>query len=203
MVAQRILYTTNHINFNAMKKIILIILALSFCTLAMSRPKALGGRVGLLDSGVSYQYYSGHRADFLEFDLTFRPVKNYHGVILSAVYNLSIHEWDYKEKGALNLYAGIGVGAGYSSSWSFYSYWADELHGFVLGRGETVGPDLYLPIQFGVEYKFADRPLQISLDVRPCPGLHFYNAPDKVYETFTFHQFFFGLLPALGIRYQF
>lgn len=120
-----------------MKKIILIILALSFCTLAMSRSKALGGRVGLWDSGVSYQYYSGHRADFLEFDLTFRPVKNYHGVFLSAVYNLSIHEWDYKEKGALNLYAGIGVGAGYSSSWSLTRF------------GHT------LPIL--ISYKYGDR----------------------------------------------
>lgn len=185
-----------------MKKIVLIVFALLFgTTTAIAQQKALGVRASLLDSGVSYQYYSGHRADFFEFDLTLRPYPKHLGVILTAVYDFSIHEWDYKDKGALNLYSGIGVGAGYSSSWSFYSYSDGEY--MRLGRGYTNGLDLYLPIQLGIEYKFASRPLQISLDIRPCPGWHFYNAPDKVYRTFTFMQSLLGLLPALGIRYRF
>lgn len=179
---------TNYI----MKKVTLILLVVFVCSFSFAGPKSIGIRTNICDNSISYQHYSGHKTDFIEIDATFRPTENF-ARILSVAYNFSIYEWKCSNADVFNVYAGAGLAGGYSNSLTFIRGMVQDKNGF----------DVYLPVQFGIEYQSKKSGWQISLDTRPYFGYHFYKDPERIVSTFNFLQAMCGLIPAIGIRYMF
>ena len=131
-----------------MKKIIITLIAIVIVTMsANAQPRSVGARLGSTLEA-TYQHLVSE-TNFIEFDAGFADYFG-HGLQVSAQYN-----WLFDipiKKGDMNWYAGIGAGLGVD--WSHNS-------GFNIG----VVP------QIGLEYIFANTPLQLSADYRPNIGI--------------------------------
>ncbi len=155
-----------------MKKFILILIAsVTVALSANAQPRSVGARLGS-SLEVSYQHLMG-TSNFLEVDA---GLSGYgHGIQASAQYN-----WLFDipiKKGDMNWYAGIGAGVG--TGWGYYN-----------------GVSLGVVPQIGLEYIFANTPLQLSFDYRPNIGvvLNSYGAYYNRHEAYNF---------ALSVRYVF
>ena len=158
-----------------MKKLLLVLIAIvgiSFAANAQNNGKAIGLRFGY-GTEVSYQQPVG--ANRLEVDLGRLETLLYswHYFTGSVTY-----QWLF-DLG--NVVPGLGwyVGPGAGAGWYVDPYYAS---GLTIGVGGIVG----------VDYKFANYPLQVSLDFRP-----FYSVVNKSY----YHSFDYST--ALGVRYTF
>ncbi|MES2544378.1 MAG: hypothetical protein V4548_05800 [Bacteroidota bacterium] len=168
-----------------MKKIILsvmMLIGLAFNAEAQEVSKnALGLRVGDNDGfggEISYQRkFAGDNR--LELDLGWRDSKNFDATKLVGIY-----QWIWNIDGGFNWYAGVGGGIG---SWSYNGPGdPDPNRGtFLLAAGDI-----------GIEYDFAEAPIQLSLDIRP----EFYFGDDR--SDFDDYDNF-GPDIALGIRFTF
>ena len=148
-----------------MKKIIAIAaLLLGFAVAASAQPRAIGARLG--NGGeISYQHTMG--SNFLEVDgglgLGFDGTFN---VGATGIYNFMISEFG----SGFGFYAGPGASVG-------------------LGLGEANYLTLGVAGMVGLEYNFANIPLQLSLDFRQHIGIgNGFWAPSSV---------------GLGVRYRF
>ena len=159
-----------------MKKLLLVLIAvvgISFAANAQSNNlKAIGLRFGY-GTEVSFQTPMG--SNRLEVDLgRLETLLNtyYHYFTGSVTY-----QWlfDINAVPGLGWYAGPGAGVGFYHSTYYTS-------GITVGVGGIVG----------VDYKFANLPLQVSLDFRP-----FYSVINKSYYSS------FDYSTALGVRYCF
>jgi hypothetical protein len=163
-----------------MKKIILsafMLMGLAFSSQAQDISKnALGLRLGSNDGfGGELSYQRGlSKNNRLEFDLGWRNSNNVDAFKLAGLY-----QWMWNIDGGLNWYAGVGGGLG---SWS-YDFNGNKNNGtFLFGAGDI-----------GVEYNFAEVPIQISLDLRP----------ELYFNSNGYRDNNFGPDLGLGIRYKF
>lgn len=168
---------------------------------AAAQPRAVGARVGA-ELEASYEHWLG-KICFVEaslgLDFVGRP-----GVKGICTFNVIFAEPSWT-RGSWAWFAGAGVGIGYVDdvvSWPSLD-----------GPGFRKSPDMGLMcggvIQLGVDYRFPDIPLMLSLDMRPIFAFH-YNDGDvdgegREYGSLIqyYNRGVFGLIPTLGIRYSF
>ena len=141
-----------------MKKTLLIVIALLGLSLAaVAQPKAIGVRGGLLgphfNGEISYEQWSSlfdNDYDFVELDL---GVFGGNGFKATALYNFTLAQPEFTDRGEWGLYLGPGVAVGYGT-------------GINKNDEKKSAPFLGLAAQLGVEYTFWF-PLQVSVDFRP------------------------------------
>ena len=99
-----------------MKKTLLIVIALLGLSLAaVAQPKAIGLRTGPFEQELSYEHWYtlfDNDYDFLEAEL---GVFNGNGFRASAMYNFTLAQPEFTDRGEWGLYAGPGVMAGYGA----------------------------------------------------------------------------------------
>lgn len=138
-----------------MKKIIIVLaMAFGLSIAAVAQPRAVGGRLGY---GIEASYQHSLGDNFVEADLglfTFRSLN------AAATYNFMIAQPSWTPKGEWGFYAGPGAGLG-----------VDFGGAFNIGIGGQVG----------LEYKFDNIPLQLSVDYRPMFGLYAANGAAGFY----------------------
>lgn len=170
-----------------------IILLISCCAISYAQPKALGLRGGASGTAVTYQHYLSHEK-FLSVDAGVDfgySVSGKLGALVNGNYNFIWASPKWTKKGTWNIYAGPGISTG----------WVEDR--CIIKNGEqranyyTRGFMLALSGQVGIEYNFRI-PLQLSLEVRPCAGLHLANKSVSFYDNGLL-----GFIPSLGIRYTF
>ena len=156
-----------------MKKIIITtIIALAAATALNAQPRAIGGRLGY-GLEASYQHSVGSKANFIEANL---GLFAYTSLQVGANYNFMIAQPEWTEKGTWGFYAGPGAAVGLS----------------------FLGPfNVYLTGQLGLEYTF-EKPVQISLDLRPQIGIGIYGG--GIYFN---PAGLLGFVPCLAVRYAF
>ena len=141
-----------------MKKTLLIVIALLGLSLAaVAQPKAIGVRGGLLglnfNGEISYEQWSSlfdNDYDFIEVDL---GVFGSNGFKATALYNFTLAQPEFTDRGEWGLYLGPGVAVGYGT-------------GINKNDEKKSAPFLGLTAQLGLEYTFWF-PLQLSADFRP------------------------------------
>lgn len=177
-----------------MKRItIFLILCISWCAISYAQPRAIGARFGAEGTEVSYQHYLSPEK-FLSVDagvdLGYSLSGNI-GARINGTYNIIWARPQWTKKGEWNIYAGPGVSTGWVEDRCVIKNGEERANDF------TQGFMLALAGQVGVEYTF-EFPLQLSIEVRPCLGLHFTDKPVSFYDNGLL-----GFLPCLGVRYAF
>jgi hypothetical protein len=183
-----------------MKKLSLfIIILIATCTVALSQPRAIGGRLPILSFGASYQHGIGEK-NMLEVDLDL--LDYWKGIQATVTYNwlFPIKTWNVCN---MNWYAGVGAGGGYAwrpLGWYYggynrygygygygYSGWKGYGYGFVGAAG-----------MIGIEcnFKFG---LQVSFDYRPVIGPSF----TKGGKAYFFTEGLYISAINFGVRYKF
>jgi opacity protein-like surface antigen len=166
-----------------MKKLFLsafMLLGLATATQAQDISKnALGLRLGDNDGfGGEISYQRGlSKNNRLELDLGWRNSKH-----VDAMKLVGLYQWVWDIDKGFNWYAGVGAGIG---SWRYNYNGFSENGSIILAAGDI-----------GIEYNFAEVPLQLSLDLRP--EFYLNNSGDN-----QFREDNFGPDIALGIRYRF
>ena len=132
-----------------MKKLLIFVALLSLGAVAVAQvqPNALGARLygGDTYSGAELSYQKGlNDRNRLELDASFGFKNDFTRIALIGIYH-----WDWKIVGGFNWY--IGPGASIS-----YDNFSDNTYVNVGVGG-----------QIGIEYKFRDLPVLVSLDSRP------------------------------------
>ena len=141
-----------------MKKTLLIVIALLGLSLAaVAQPKAIGVRGGLLglnfNGEISYEQWANlfdNDYDFYEIDLGVFGGNDFKA---TALYNFTLAQPEFTDRGEWGIYLGPGVAVGYGT-------------GINKNDEKKSAPFLGLPAQLGVEYTFWF-PLQVSVDFRP------------------------------------
>ena len=145
-----------------MKKAVLLIIALLGLSLAaVAQPKAIGVRGGLLglyfNGEISYEQWSAlfdNDYDFVEMDL---GVFGGNGFKATALYNFTLAQPEFTDRGEWGIYMGPGVSVGYGTGYKLKEDGTTE---------PKARPFLGVAAQLGVEYTFWF-PLQVSIDFRP------------------------------------
>ena len=141
-----------------MKKTLLIVIALLGLSLAaVAQPKAIGVRGGLFgphfNGEISYEQWTSlfdNDYDFVEVDL---GVFGGNGFKATALYNFTLAQPEFTDRGEWGLYFGPGVSVGYGT-------------GINKNDEKKSAPFVGVAAQLGLEYTFWF-PLQISVDFRP------------------------------------
>ncbi|RCH54870.1 hypothetical protein DJ568_10340 [Mucilaginibacter hurinus] len=162
-----------------MKKILYLFTAILFLVISEANAQdyttALGAKFGGYENGLSVKHFTSANTA-LEGILGFRN----RGVVITGLYE--IHQQAFNVE-RLKFYYGFGAHIG-SSGRGYYKRFgaADELYE---DSKILLGADAVL----GLEYKIADAPIAVSLDLNPRVELA--RGP------------FFDLAPGLGIKYTF
>jgi hypothetical protein len=163
-----------------MKKLTFITLILTSFLLISKRsvaqdyPIAAGLKFGGFENGFSVKYFT-NSTTALEGILGFRN----HGIVITGLYEL--HQEAFKTPG-LKFYYGFGAHLGSVGSGVYKTYGGDQYYN---NSRILLGADGVL----GLEYKIAEAPIAISLDLNPRVELA--TGP------------FFDLAPGLGLKYTF
>ena len=166
-----------------MKKIILsafMLIGLAFSAQSQDISKnALGLRIGDNDGfGGEISYQRGFsKNNRLELDLGWRNSKH-----VNATKLVGLYQWVWDIDKGFNWYAGVGAGIG---SWRYDDNNYSDSGTILLAAGDI-----------GIEYNFAQAPIQLSLDLRP--ELYLNNNDGN-----RFRENNFGPDIALGVRYRF
>ena len=177
-----------------MKKTLLIVIALLGLSLAaVAQPKAIGIRGGIIgpafNGEISYEHWLtifDNDYDFAEIDL---GVFGGNGFKATAVYNFTLTQPEFTDRGEWGLYVGPGFSVGYGSGLSVKTV-----------NGETTekiknSPFVGFVAQLGMEYTFWF-PLQLSVDFRPT-----FLVPAWMNRTVTNKSRWYGV--AISARYAF
>lgn len=192
-----------------MKKIIITVsLILAAGIAAMAQPKAVGLRLGATGLEASYEHNIS-RDQFIEanlgLDFGYNVVGN-PGLKVSGVYNFVWARPAWTTQGSWALYAGPGITLGF----------VDDLVPYEIGEGIRGYHDNGFAIgvtgQVGLEYSFW-LPLQLSVDLRPCIGLHINDGRFRDPYTNTIVKYgskvgfydngLLGFAPTISVRYLF
>ena len=183
-------------NIYHMKKILTIITIITAAALSSyAQPRAMGVRFGTTGLEADYQH-DMKKNQFVEgnLGLDFGTLSDgTPGLKATAIYNFIWAHPAWTDRGTWALYAGPGASIGYVH---------DEVH-FKVGKEVVSYNDggfmLGVCGQVGLEYTFWF-PLQLSVDLRPCVGMHINGHEPRVgiYDTG-----FMGFLPSLSVRYRF
>lgn len=141
-----------------MKRIFTILLAATVAVAAYAQPKAIGARFGYNGVGgaeVSYEHFTSlfGSNEFLEAEL---GLYGNNGFKATGLYNFTVWQPSWTDRGDWGLYLGPGLGVGYGT----YKDKNDEWKG---------SPLFDFVAQVGLEYTFWF-PLQLSVDFRPSLG---------------------------------
>lgn len=164
-----------------MKKISFIALILCTFLLAANRSQAqdyktaVGLKFGGYENGFSVKYFMDDRTA-LEGILGIRS----HGAVLTGLYE--IHQQAFNSAG-LKFYYGFGGHLGSVGAGRYQTFGGDDK--YYTNNHILLGADGVL----GLEYKIADAPIAVSLDLNP--RIELATGP------------FFDLAPGLGIKYTF
>ena len=178
-----------------MKKVLLTIFAITLAVSGYSQTRSMGARLGITGFEASYQH-NMHKNQFLEgnIGLDFGVLADKQpGLKATATYNFIWARPAWTEEGTWAIYAGPGASIGYVHDEVHYTVDKEVVHyndgGFMLG----------IACQVGVEYTFWF-PLQVSVDLRPCVGMHV-NAHDT--RVGLYDSGFLGFVPSISARYKF
>ena len=165
-----------------MKKIILsafMLLGLAFTAQSQEISKnALGLRLGDnngFGGEVSYQLGLNQK-NRLEFDLGWRNSSD-----VDAIKAVALYQWVCNIDGGFNRYAGVGGGV---AAWD-HDYYYDN------GRYNDSGTYVFAAGDIGIEYRFSEVPITLSLDARPEIGSGYYDDDN------------FGFDVGLGVKFRF
>ena len=141
-----------------MKKTLLIVIALLGLSLAaVAQPKAIGVRGGLFGLDFNYEISYEQWSDLLDNDYDFIEVDlgvfGGNGIKATALYNITIAQPEFTDRGEWALYTGPGVCLGYGT-------------GRTKENVSKSAPFAGVAYQLGLEYTFWF-PLQLSVDFRP------------------------------------
>ena len=178
-----------------MKKVKLILAAvLLFGTIAAyAQPRAAGLRLGW---GFEASYQHTINAGFLEGDLGLDLYDaNLPGFKATVAYDFLFNtNAKFTNRGKWLLYAGPGISFGHVG---------DTVNYFEDIKGALNGSMVGLVAQAGIEYTFWF-PLQLSLDMRPCFGIHINDQTDFYRRHTEFYNYgLYGFIPSLSVRYKF
>ncbi len=185
-----------------------LILSVSLAATAGTRPRAMGIRTGAGGIGASYQhginmnqFIQGDMALDLGYNANGRP-----GITATATYNFIWARPVWSSKGTWSLYSGPGISLGAVNDLVPYQI-GDDITGF-----EDNGFMIAAAVQVGLEYEFTF-PLQLSVDIRPCFGIHANNghmrspATGKTVDfqgkTGFYDNGLLGFIPSISVRYRF
>ncbi|WP_163399807.1 hypothetical protein [Flavobacterium fluviatile] len=165
-----------------MKKIILSAIALlgiAFTAQSQEISKhALGLRLGDNNGfGGEISYQLGlNQKNRLEFDLGWRDDRH-----VDAIKGVALYQWVWNIDGGFNWYAGVGGGL---AAWDYdYDGPGDDY--------DDSGTYVFAAGDIGIEYRFKEFPLTLSLDARPEIGSGYYDDDN------------FGFDVGLGARFRF
>lgn len=191
-----------------MKRLIIIMILMSACSLLNARPKEMGIRAGA--GGFEAAYQHGIRSTrFIEADLGMDMGYNSNGrpgVKATATYDFIWAQPSWTSKGIWSIYTGPGISFGYVDDMVPY-YINGRMNGFC-DNGFMIG----FVINIGVEYMFT-APFSITFDVRPCIGIHINDGRFRIPETSLFADYggktgfydngVLGFIPSISLRYRF
>lgn len=166
-----------------MKKIIfsaITFFALAFAAQAQEISKnALGLRLGDNNGfGAEISYQLGlNQKNRLEFDLGWKNSSD-----VNAIKGVALYQWVWNIDGGFNWYAGVGGGL---SAWD-YNYDGSGSH-----YGDDSGVYVFAAGDIGIEYRFSEAPITLSLDARPEIGSGYYDDDN------------FGFDVGLGVKFRF
>ncbi|QSW88237.1 MULTISPECIES: hypothetical protein [Flavobacterium] len=165
-----------------MKKIIVsAIMIFGFAFTAQSQEiskNALGLRLGDnngFGGEVSYQLGLNQK-NRLEFDLGWRNSRD-----VDAIKAVALYQWVWNIDGGFNWYAGVGGGV---AAW-------DYDHRYNNLRYSDSGTYVFAAGDIGIEYRFKEVPITLSLDGRPEIGSGYYDDDN------------FGFDVGLGVKFRF
>lgn len=177
------------------KRILTFIVVATAALSTYAQPKSMGLRIGATGLEASYQH-NMQKNQFIEgnLGLDFGALSNGQpGIKATAIYNFVWARPAWTEEGSWAIYAGPGASLGYVHDEVHYKVLNEIVHyndgGFMLG----------ICGQVGIEYTFWF-PLQLSIDMRPCIGMHI-NAHDT--RVGLYDSGFLGFTPTISARYRF
>lgn len=190
-----------------MKRLIPLFLMCA-CIGLYAQPREMGLRVGAGGMEAAYQH-SMSSTGFIEGDLGLDFGYNANGrpgIKVTASYNYIWAQPAWTARGAWSIYTGPGLSIGFVDDLVPYEI-DDKISGYCDG-GFMVG----LVANIGVEYEFSV-PLSITLEVRPCFGIHMNDGRFKIPGTdFTgeyggktgfYDNGLLGFIPSVSLRYRF
>jgi hypothetical protein len=149
-----------------MKKLVLLAaLAVISVNGIYAQPRAIGLRLGG-NQELTYQQYVGHDNTFLQIDV---GSFYFQGIQVEVTYN-----WLFGGAEAFSTYAGFGVGAGFNfqdNAW-YARVFNDPETTNITSSYTCIRRYFFAGVigQFGLEYKFDNIPITLSLDYRPMIG---------------------------------
>ena len=178
-----------------MKRILLTIIATAIVVNSYSQTRSMGARLGVTGFEASYQH-NMQKNQFIEgnIGLDFGILADKQpGLKATAIYNFIWARPAWTDEGTWAIYAGPGASIGYVPDEVHYKVEKEVIHyndgGFMLG----------FTCQVGLEYSFWF-PLPVSVDLRPCIGMHV-NAHDT--RVGLYDNGFLGFIPSISARYKF
>lgn len=186
--------------------IISILAAATIC--AYAQPRAMGLRAGATGLEASYQHsFSSRQFIQGDFGMDFGYNANGRpGVKATATYNFIWARPAWSAKGTWCIYTGPGITLGYTDDIVPY-----EINGNMAGYQDN-GFMAGMVVNIGIEYTF-DLPISITLDVRPCFGVHINDGKFKIPATGVtvdygsrcgfYDNGLLGFAPSLSLRYRF
>lgn len=192
-----------------MKRIIIALsVLLAFSAAAAAQSRTIGLRLGTTSLEGAYQHTMA-KDQFIEgtagFDFGYM---SYNGLRLTGTYNFVWAHPAWTDKGSWAIYSGTGISIGSVTDKVVFNE-ARYLNYIYPDSGFMFS----IAIQLGIEYSF-ETPLTLSLDMRPCFGLHFSDGVYTDPETGATLGFdgrtsgFYdrgmnGFIPSLTVRYKF
>lgn len=159
-----------------MRKLIAVLAFVS--TVAFSadaQTKAIGARLGVNTIEASYLDIVSSEV-FFEANVGLDTYRGDTGLIAEALVNCSVFKPSFTPVGEWDIYAGVGLAAGYvyDQSLSTFTY-RDPYYGnrSIVNDRWGMGPMAGVSAQIGISYTLDSYPVRISLDGRPIFGLHF------------------------------
>lgn len=170
-----------------MKKLFLMLfLGTVLSSVAVAQPRSIGLRLGGNQELTIQQYLNG-QSQVLQIDAgMYYGTKGLQATVTYNWFSQSVNS------PAFSLYGGFGVALGYSwadNEW-YPRFWDTKAADYQTKYNNRIANRRYFFTgvvgQFGIEYKFEDLPISISLDYRPLIGLEIGKAfypngtnPDK------------------------
>lgn len=191
-----------------MKRFILFLISLCLYTGLNAQPRGMGLRFGATGLEASYQHGINTR-QFVQGDLGMDFGYNANGrpgIKCTATYNFIWARPAWTPKGTWSLYSGPGIALGFADDIVPY-----EIDGNISGYNDN-GFMAGVVLNIGLEYTF-EIPVSISLDVRPCFGVHINDGRLRLPATGLtvdygskagfYDNGLLGFAPSLSIRYRF
>lgn len=150
------------------------LLLIGLSSKAQDYQTAVGLKFGGYENGLSIKYFSSSNVS-LEGILGFRS----HGVVITGLYELNQEAFNVAD---LKFYYGAGAHIGSEGAGVYHSYGTDRVYDethLLLGIDGVVG----------LEYKFPEAPIAVSLDLDP--RIELATGP------------FVDIAPGLGLKYTF